>query len=142
MTMVLITLLLSSCFPIYKQTQPELKIDIFDEQGKAIKDVELILYTVVSPAKKEFDPLIELTNENGRADFKEARHWAVESLIIHGRQNYSWSMCVKKQNFVSQYIPNIQNGYIKVILLEVGKKRLKSDAEHLQQEMISMVCIE
>ena len=62
MTMVLITLLLSSCFPNNKQTQPELKIDIFDEQGKAIKDVELILYTAVSPAKKEFDPLIEFTN--------------------------------------------------------------------------------
>ena len=51
-------------------------------------------------------------------------------------------MCVKKQNFVSQYIPNIQNGYIKVIVQEIDKKRLKTDAEHLQQEMISMVCIE
>ena len=79
MTMVLITLLLSSCFPIYKQTQPELKIDIFDEQGKAIKDVELILYTVVSPAKKEFeiinDTLIVKTLKSPQASFRIEKYY-------------------------------------------------------------------
>lgn len=139
---MIFSILVSGCFPVYKEILPEIIIDVIDEKGLPLKNVEIVLYTEVSPAKKDFKPLKEFTNDEGRAEFKKASHWAIESLIIHGRQNYSWSMCVKKQNFVSQYIPNIQNGYIKVILLEVGKKRLKSDAEHLQQEMISMVCIE
>ena len=70
MLIMIFSVWISACFPIYKLILPELVVNVFDETGMPLKNVEIVLCTEVSPAKKEFKPLKELSNDEGRAEFK------------------------------------------------------------------------
>ena len=49
---MIFSILVSGCFPVYKEILPEIIIDVIDEKGLPLKNVEIVLYTEVSPAKK------------------------------------------------------------------------------------------
>lgn len=138
--LVIFSIFVSACFPVSKLILPELIIYVFDEKGIPLENVEIQLYTEVSPAKKELEPLTIITNALGRAQFSELKDWQMESLVVHGKQHYSWSVCIKKHNFVSQYIPNIQGGNIKIVLEQINKNKLVTDSEKTKQIMTKMSC--
>lgn len=95
----LISVVLSGCYPVYKTIRLPFDAHIVDENGKRVEGADVLLITEQHPAKVPLKFVLIQTDAEGIAIFKSVKEWKMENLIIHGIQNYSWSMCVSKAGY-------------------------------------------
>ena len=76
----------------------EMKVGLVLE-SKRVEGADVLLITEQHPAKVPLKFVLIQTDAEGIAIFKSVKEWKMENLIIHGIQNYSWSMCVSKAGY-------------------------------------------
>lgn len=95
----LVSMVLLGCYPVYKTIRMPMEVVVVDESGKRVEGAEVLRITEQFPAKVPLKFDLIHTDRGGIAIFKSVKEWQMDSLIIHGAQQYSWSFCVSKSGY-------------------------------------------
>ena len=117
---LILSVSLTACFPIYKTQKPEAEVTILDENGQPLANVKVMLVTEVHPAKVDGQFDSQTTDQSGKVVFTKQAEWKVESLIIHGMQYYDWKICVSKSGYLTQEFIRIKSDAEVKIVLKKG----------------------
>lgn len=112
-------LFLTGCYPIYKKIRPLVLVQVYDQSGHYIQDVTVVRMTDQHPAR--VDPVFESqkTDTQGMVKFKDQRKWAIEFLMIHGAQDYTWKIFLSKLGYETvNYFPIENDIDLKLTLKE------------------------
>ena len=121
--MLVMSLLLTGCYPVYKQVQPATMVTVVDAAGTPVSDARVTLITKARPATSELGREQAVTGSDGVAGFAGRREWQVESMMLHGWKDYYWVVCVSKSGFethTQRKNPGRQNAGPLVITLLPG----------------------
>ncbi len=110
---------LTGCYPIYKKIRPFISVQVYDQSGHYIQGVTVVRMTEQHPAR--VDPVLESqkTNTQGVVKFEDQRNWAIEFMMIHGAQDYTWYICLSKPGYETvKYFPIENDVDLKLTLKE------------------------
>ena len=118
---ITIMLILTGCiYPVHRTVQPATTVKVVDKENRAIAEANVNLIThesppsVVTVKKRKTDAL-------GMVKFESIKKWGTDMLVMHGQKlPNSWTLCVKKNNYTTQYIYMNQDNpqHKKVTLLQ------------------------
>lgn len=114
--------LLSGCYPIYQKIRPALSVQVHDQLGHYIEGATVVRMTDQRPARVNTVFESKQTDAQGRVQFNSQRKWAIESIMIHGAQYYSWHICISKPGYETISSIKIRNDLdLKLILNKTTK---------------------
>jgi len=96
---LLLLLLSTGCYPIYKQLQRDSSATVLDEKGAPLVGAEVSLISSTYPYGFESNRCILVTDASGLAQFEGKREWRWEAFFIHGAQEFFWNWCVEKEGY-------------------------------------------
>lgn len=96
---------MSGCapYPIYKTLQPPAHITVLDGASQPLPKAEATLVSNAYPYGGEKGRQTKQTAANGTAAFDAVREWRVETLMIHGAEEYFWNWCVRKDGYATYF---------------------------------------
>ncbi|MFL0810051.1 MAG: carboxypeptidase-like regulatory domain-containing protein [Agarilytica sp.] len=98
---LLICVLLSGCYPVYKTLQPKSNILVVDESGAPLQGATVVLVSNAYPYGNEKTRMEVVTNYKGEARFPSSKEWRMEVMIMHGMEVYYWNWCVTKEGYTT-----------------------------------------
>ena len=101
--LLLPALMLTACvpYPTYKTLAPEASVLVVDSARKPIAGVEATLVSTSYPHRVVRHRAVKETGADGVAVFSSQREWRVETLMIHGAQEFFWNWCVRKDGYTT-----------------------------------------
>ena len=90
---------LSGCYPVYKTLQPNTTFIVVDEGEKPIRDAEVIFISSAYPYGDEKSRMSKFTDGLGKVDFNSMHEFRIESLMMHGSEEFFWNWCVYKDGY-------------------------------------------
>ncbi|WP_416397403.1 carboxypeptidase-like regulatory domain-containing protein [Allohahella sp. A8] len=117
----LLSLLLAGCYPINKTLQPSSKVLVVDQSGQPVAGATVMLIT--NAYIGETTRMQVSSGPTGEAYFPGISEWRVETLTIHGAENYFWTWCVEKAGYGTYLTENADRDEFKddiVVTLEPG----------------------
>jgi hypothetical protein len=131
-SMLVGTILLTGCFPVYKTTRPQLNVLVINNQEQPVMGAKLVLITRARPTPI-LEQDIQYTNTKGIAIFKKEKDMQVQTAFIHGSLQYYWSLCAEKAGYVSITrlinTPTVRNKSLKIMLSAGESKSCKPDEQ-------------
>lgn len=110
---------LTGCYPIYKKIRPFVSLQVYDHSGQYIKGVTVVRMTNQYPARVDTVFESQKTDTQGMVKFKGQRKWAIEFMMIHGAQDYTWNICLSKPGYETvNYFPIDNDVDLKLTLKE------------------------
>jgi hypothetical protein len=96
---------LSACvpYPVYKTLQPAAKATVLDQASKPIAQAEVTLVSMAYPYARENSRAVQKTGNDGTARFNAVREWRIESLMLHGSEEFFWNWCIRKNGYVTHF---------------------------------------
>jgi hypothetical protein len=126
LTALIAMTLLSGCvpYPVYKTLQPAAQIVVRDEANRPLPNAEVALLASAYPYGFERSRETKETTDQGTVSFALKREWRVETLMIHGAQEFFWNWCVRKDGYATYLTTDrSEDGFQSnlVVRLERGK---------------------
>lgn len=90
---------LSGCYPVYKTLQPSTAFVVVDESNKPIPDAEVFFISSAYPYGGEKSRISKFTDGLGKVRFNSIHEFRIESLMIHGREEFFWNWRVYKDGY-------------------------------------------
>jgi hypothetical protein len=99
---------LSGCvpYPVYKTLQPAAQIAVRDEANGPLPDAEVSLLGYAHPHVFERSRETKRTDNQGAASFSPKQEWKVESMTLHGSEDFFWKWCVRKDGYATYLTVN------------------------------------
>ena len=94
---------LSGCvpYPVYKELQPATRVRVVVPAGRAVEGASVVLLSNAYPYAGEQHRETRATDASGTVWFDGRHEWRVESLAIHGWQEFFWNLCVAKPGYTT-----------------------------------------
>lgn len=113
---------LSGCYPIYQKIRPYISVQVYDQSGQYIEAATVVRMTDQRPARVDTVFESQKKDAQGSVEFESQRRWAVEFMMIHGAQHYTWDICVSKSGYETKKSIQIGNDVdLKVTLKKTPK---------------------
>lgn len=95
--------LMSACvpYPIYKTLQPAARVTVVDQNNAPLANAEVTLIAGAYPYGREKARVAKFTDERGSARFDAVREMRVETMMLHGAEDYFWNWCVRKEGYAT-----------------------------------------
>lgn len=112
---------MTACYPVYKTLQPELNVQIQDEQGQLLDQVPVMLMREPSVGMGYRYSVID--TQQGLVHFPKLAEWRVEFMLIHGAVDYRWYVCVAKPGYETQSNVDVDQEDLKIVLKKIATKK-------------------
>lgn len=90
-------------YPVYKTLQPSTRVTVVDQDNVPLAQAEVTLISSAYPYGGEKTRVARVTDDKGSAAFDSVREMRVETLMIHGAEEYYWNWCVRKEGYATYF---------------------------------------